>query len=138
MRPIVRTFLCVTALMATVGPRVLPAGMAQTVRPDAGLHRGPLSPDEELSNLTQSLQLTGDQQNRLRPVLVNRREQLLQIHNDRTLSREGKSAKMRALDDGANEKVMAVLTEGQRPKYQAMIEKRKAQLAEQHAGSRPR
>ncbi len=123
------------AAMFAVGAGFIrqPVVQAQTgVRSSA--HKGPLSPDEELGNLTRSLQLTDDQQSHLRPVLVGRREQLAQIHNDRTLSREGKSAKMKALDDNANQKVLALLTPEQKTKYQAMIERRRAALARQRAG----
>ncbi len=104
----------------------------------AQTHQGPLSPEQELGNLTRSLQLTTEQQGRLRPVLVERREQLVQIHNDRTLSREGKGAKMKALDESANQKVLAVLNQDQKAKYQAMIDQRKAALARRQAGARAR
>lgn len=85
--------------------------------------------------MTRTLQLTSDQQSRLRPVLVSRREQLDHIRSDRSLSREGKSTKMRALDDDGNRKVLEILDGTQKTKYQAMIEKRKAQMAEQRAGA---
>ena len=94
---------------------------------------GPLSPDEELQHLSDALKLSPEQQAKIRPILTNRRAQLTGIRADRTLSPEGKSAKMKALDDDANGKLMSVLTADQKPRYEAMVQHRKEMMAQQRA-----
>ena len=43
---------------------------------------------------------------------------------------------MRALDEDANSKLVAVLNAEQKPKYEAMVQHRKEQIAQQHAQKR--
>ena len=98
-----------------------------------GMHRGPMSPDQELSHLTKALDLTSDQQSRLKPILQDRHDQLMQIHQDGSMSRQEKMAKMRTLDDGANNKVQAILNPEQKTKYDKMVADRKERMAHMRA-----
>ena len=123
-----------TALFAMLGTVAAPAhAVYQATASSQPQHRGPLSPDEELQHLTESLKLSSDQQTKVKPILVSRREQLTAIRADRSLSGEGKSAKMKALDEDANRKLMAVLNAEQKPKYEAMVQHRKEQMAQQRS-----
>ena len=102
-----------------------------------GGHHGPMSPDEELIHLTKALSLTSDQQTQIKPILQDRSDQMMQMHQDASLSREAKGAKMKSLDDESNTKVEAVLNDQQKAKYEKMIADRKARMAEMrssHAG----
>ncbi len=87
--------------------------------------RGPLTPEQELANLTKDLQLSSEQQAKLKPVLEDRRAQLMRLHEDRSLSREQKSEHMKQIDEGANAKVLGLLNSEQKTKYQTMIEQRR-------------
>ena len=127
-----RMFLSAMVLGFILTAGALPLPMqAQGGRSSQAAHRGFLSPDEELAHLTEALHLSGEQQGRVRPLLQNRRDQLLQIRGDRNLSREGKGAKMKAVDDDANAKLLAILNDQQKPRYQEMIQHRKERVAQQ-------
>ena len=61
-------------------------------------HHGPMSPDQELAHMTKALNLSSDQQAQLKPILQNRSDQMQQIHQDSSLARPDKMAKMKVLD----------------------------------------
>ncbi len=95
-----------------------------------GGHHGPMSPDEELTHLTKALSLSSDQQTQIKPILQDRHDQLMQMHQDASLSREARQSKMKSLDDESNTKLEAALNEQQKTKYEKMIADRKARMAE--------
>ncbi len=95
-----------------------------------GMHHGPMSPDQELSHLTKALDLTSDQQTQIKPVLQDRHDQLMQLHQDGSLSRDTRMAKMKTLDDDSNTKLQAVLNDQQKAKYQKMVADRKERMAQ--------
>ncbi len=126
VKPIAAITLCLGMVFPDFGLQ-RPAASVQSQQ------RGPLSPDEELQHLTEALKLSGEQQARLKPVLVSRRAQLTNIRGDRNLSAEGKSSKMKALDEDANGKVMAILNTDQKTKYESMVQHRKEQIVQQRS-----
>ena len=92
--------------MLTLG---MGAGFAQAGSTDQGTpppaqgegpmhHRGPISPEEQLAHLTKALTLTTDQQAQVKPILEARRQQMMQLHQDSSMSRDDKMAKMKSLD----------------------------------------
>ncbi len=91
-----------------------------------GGHRGPMSPDDELSRLSKKLNLSSDQQSQIKPILQDRHDQLMQIHQDASLSREAKGSKMKSLDDDSNTKLEAVLNGQQKTTYEKMVADQKA------------
>ena len=97
-----------------------------------GMH-GPMSPDQELGHMTKALNLTSDQQTQLKPILQDRHDQQMQIHQDASLSRDAKMAKMKSLDEDSNTKVEAVLNPDQKAKYEKMIADRKERMQQMHA-----
>ena len=136
-----RTTLVNTILASLLGcAAAIPAYSLQRTAAPAQTHaNGPLSPDEELQHLTDALKLSPEQQAKIKPILTNRRAQLTGIRADRTLSPEGKSEKMRALDEDANGKLTSVLTAEQKPRYEAMVQHRKEMVAQrrpQRSGAR--
>ena len=94
---------------------------------------GPMSPDQELGHMTKALNLTSDQQTQLKPILQDRHDQQMQIHQDASLSRDAKMSKMKSLDDDSNSKVEAVLNPDQKAKYEKMIADRKEHMQERRA-----
>ena len=102
----------------------------QSARP---MHRGPMSPDQELSHLTKALNLTSDQQSQIKPILQSRQDQLMQFHQDTSLSRENRMAKMKSLDADSNTKLEGILTSEQKPKYEQMVAHRKERMEQMRA-----
>ena len=106
-----------------------PAAQDQGPMHHGGMH-GPMSPDRELEGLTKKLNLSTDQQAQIKPILQDRQDQMKQIHVDASLARPDKMAKMKSLDESSNQKLEAVLTADQKPKYEKMIADRKAKMQE--------
>jgi protein CpxP len=86
-------------------------------------HRGPITTDEQLQHLTRALTLTTDQQAQVKPILEDRRQQMMQIHQDQSASHEDKMAKMKTLDQESHAKIAALLNDQQKAKFQKMMDR---------------
>ena len=125
----IRTFALSGALCLALAA---PAGLfaqdsqnsSQQSGQEGGFHHGPPSPEQELAHMTKALNLTGDQQSQLKPILQQRRDQLQQLRQDTNTPRQDKYAKMKSLDQESNSKVEAILNPEQKTKYESMIAKR--------------
>ncbi len=91
---------------------------------------GPMTPESRLKMLTEKLDLTADQQAKLKPVLEDESTQMKTLHDDTSLAPEDKRAKMKEVHESSTEKINAVLTPDQQSKWkqmkQEMMEKHKA------------
>jgi periplasmic protein CpxP/Spy len=90
---------------------------------------GPMTPESRLKMLTEKLNLTEDQQAKLKPILEDQSKQMKALHDDTSLAPADKQAKMKDLHESSIEKVNAVLTPDQQAKWkqmrQEMMEKHK-------------
>ncbi len=102
--------------------------------PPSGMHRGhgPMSPDEQLAHMTKALDLSGDQQTQIKPLLAAHQQQVMQLHEDQSLSREDKHAKMEALNTDTHTKIEAVLNDTQKAKFEKMMARREEHM--EHGG----
>ncbi len=91
--------------------------------PAAG-HRMPMSPDQQLQRMTQTLNLTEDQQQKIKPILENQSTQMQGLHQDTTMSREDKMAKMQQIRQGTNEQINGILNPDQQKKWEQMQSRR--------------
>jgi Spy/CpxP family protein refolding chaperone len=73
-----------------------------------------------LARLTKQLDLTDDQQTKLKPILEAAHTQMQSIHQDTTLAPEDKRSKMKDARDSLNSQINAVLTPDQQTKFAAM------------------
>jgi periplasmic protein CpxP/Spy len=94
-----------------------------------GSMMGPMTPENRLKMLTEKLNLTEDQQAKLKPVLEDQSKQMKAIHDDTSLAPADKQAKMKELHESSVEKMNAILTPDQQAKWkqmrQEMMEKHK-------------
>jgi protein CpxP len=131
--------LCLTMVSGTalLAPTLFaPTLLAQDTTQDQGTNggmqqgyrHGPMSPDQELEHMTKALDLTSDQQTQIKPILQDRHDQMMQLHQDQSMARPDKMAKMQALDQSSNSKLEAVLTDQQKTKYEAMIQRREQHM----------
>jgi protein CpxP len=86
-----------------------------------GMGRRPMeSVDDQIKHLSKKLNLTDDQQAKLKPILEDQRKQMEQIHGDSSLSREDRFSKMQALRQSADTQIKSVLTEEQQKSFDKM------------------
>ena len=81
-----------------------------------GQGRGMPSVEDHLKLLTEKLDLTADQQAKVKTMLEDQRQQMDAIRKDDSLSREDKMSKMRALRETSQAKLREILTDDQKKK----------------------
>ena len=77
--------------------------------------------DDMMQELTTKLNLTADQQTKIRSIMEQQHEQMRATMNDQSLSKEDKHAKMKSAHESIQAKVREVLTDEQKPKFDAMM-----------------
>lgn len=82
--------------------------------------RGPMSTDDRLQHLTQMLNLTSDQQTKIRPILENESTQMQALRGDTSMSRDDKMTKMKSIRESTNSQISPILTSDQQQKWQQM------------------
>ena len=82
---------------------------------------GPMgSVDDQIKHLSKKLNLTDDQQAKLKPILEDQRKQMEAIHSDSSLSREDRFSKMQALRQSSDAQIKGVLNEEQQKNFDKM------------------
>jgi len=100
-------------------------GQAQGAQPSQGSQASGAAPsqsqvDETIAWLTESVNLTPDQQTKLRPILQGEVTQMTAVSNDTTLTPEQKQQKMVDIRRAAGPQIQAVLTPEQQQKLTQM------------------
>lgn len=81
---------------------------------------GAMTPESRLKMLTEKLDLTEDQQAKLKPILEDQSTQMKALHDDSSLAPEDKRTKMKELHDSSIEKMNAILNPDQQTKWKQM------------------
>lgn len=80
-----------------------------------------MDPDRQLARLTRELSLTSDQQTQIKPLLVDRQQKMQALMQDQSAAPEDRRAQMRSLSEATNNSIKALLTDDQKPKFDAML-----------------
>ncbi|MFZ0794935.1 MAG: hypothetical protein WAM65_14275 [Candidatus Korobacteraceae bacterium] len=88
-----------------------------------GMHHMAMSPDQRLQRMTQQLNLTADQQAKIKPILEQEQQQMQTLHGDTSMSQQDKWSKMQQIRQGTNDQIKAVLTPDQQQKFVQMTER---------------
>jgi len=127
----------ITMLLLVFGAGLLIVGQtshalqAAPAAQEHGAMGGPaMTPESRLKMLTEKLNLTEDQQAKLKPILENESQQTKALHDDTSLAPADKRAKMKELHESSTEKINAVLTPDQQTKWKQM----KQEMMEKHKG----
>jgi protein CpxP len=137
-----RKTLCTIALTGLLGLGMTAFAQDQSTTPPPmhGPHGQMMNPDKQLEHLTKTLSLTSDQQTQIKPILENQQQQMMQLHEDQSLSRDDKMAKAKSLHADTTSKIEAVLTPDQKQKYEVMqqqMQERMQQRMQGGAGTPP-
>lgn len=103
---------CGTALYAQMQD-----GMGQQ---GAGQHRMAMSPEQRLQHMTKALNLTDDQQQKIKPILEGESQQMQAVRQDSSLSEKDQMSKMGQIRQDSMTQINSILTPEQQQKYQAM------------------
>jgi Spy/CpxP family protein refolding chaperone len=74
----------------------------------------------QLEMLTKRLNLTSDQQSQVKAIQQDTGQQMMAVRNDTTLSQDQRRSKMMEIHKSSQDKIRGVLTDEQKPKFDAM------------------
>jgi Spy/CpxP family protein refolding chaperone len=111
-----RIYLLTIACMLLIAPAMLTAQTTQTDGPAKGAPQGVVLPDagDQLKVLTQKLDLSVDQQSKVKTILQELRDASLKLMQDENASHEELLSKVRPLRMNADKKVREILSDDQK------------------------
>jgi Spy/CpxP family protein refolding chaperone len=116
MQLILMTGLCLTVASAQQQP-----AQQQGEGHGGGQHaHGMPSVDDQVKMLSQRLDLTDDQQAKIKPILEDQHTQMQALMKDSSLSPTDRQDKARGIHDQTHAKIRDVLTDDQKKKFDAM------------------
>ena len=87
-----------------------------------GWQRGQMpTADQRLQRMTQALNLTEDQQAKIKPILENETTQMQSLRSDTALSQEDRLAKMKQIRENTSSQINPILTPDQQKQYAEMM-----------------
>jgi Spy/CpxP family protein refolding chaperone len=92
--------------------------------------------DDHVKELTTKLNLSNDQQAKVKSILEDTHQQMDTLAKDQSISKDDKHAKMKELHESVHSKVRDVLTDDQKPKFDAMVKDMENNMHSQHAGDK--
>ena len=113
-------FVAGMMLLAPTSNAVQSGSAAQEHNAMGGSTMGPMTPEDRLKMLTEKLNLTEDQQAKLKPIIEDQSKQMKAIHNDTSLAPADRQAKMKDVHESSIEKMNAILTPDQQVKWKQM------------------
>lgn len=93
---------------------------APTPNQHAGVQHNGESVDQHLQMLSEKLNLTDDQEAKLKPIVQDLMQQTKAVHDDSSLSPEQKRTKMKSIHESFHDQINAVLTPEQQTKFKQM------------------
>lgn len=117
------------AALAQQNPPVQPSG---DQKQGGHGHMGMGNVDDHVKELTTKLNLTADQQTKVKAILEENHQQMQAMMNDKSLSMDDKHAKMKSMHDSVHSKVRDILTDEQKPKFDAMVKDMENQMNGMH------
>jgi Spy/CpxP family protein refolding chaperone len=114
--------LALSAALAVVGSSAFAQSDNSTQQPSIQApmgHHG-MDPEKQAAELTKKLNLSAEQESQIKPILVNRQQQMEAMHQDPSMSQQDRMTKMNSLRDDSNSKIEAVLNDTQKQQFEAM------------------
>jgi periplasmic protein CpxP/Spy len=117
-----KSLLCaLLALTVGCGGTALYAQQDNMSQPEAA--KGPgmkMSPEQRLQHMTKALNLTDDQQQKIKRILESQSQQMQTLRQDTTMSQQDKWTKMREIHQATNDQIKPILTTDQQQKWEQM------------------
>jgi Spy/CpxP family protein refolding chaperone len=95
-----------------------------------------MSPDEQLKRMAKDLDLTADEQTKIKPILVDEQKKMEDLRNDAGGDRQAMRQKMMQIRQDRNDQVRALLDEKQKEKFDKMEQQREDRM-QNHRGGGP-
>ena len=102
---------------------------------NGGRHHGPPDPAKRTAELTKQLDLTSDQQPKVLAALQSEHSQMESLHQDSSLSREDRHAKMMDIHKSTDDQIRGLLDSTQQKKWDEMQAKHEQWMHNHHGGA---
>ncbi len=99
-----------------------------------GMRRHGPDPARRTAELTRHLNLTADQQTKVRQALDAERSQMESVHQDSSLSQPDRHAKMMGIRQSTDAQIRGLLDSTQQKKFDEMQARREQRMEERHQG----
>jgi protein CpxP len=127
-----------SAILAQDNPPPPPDQNQAGPPPDGARGRGMrMDPDRQLARLTRELNLSSDQQDKIKPLLVDRQQKMQALFQDQSLAQQDRRRQMRTISEGTNNNIKALLNDDQKQKFDAMQERMRHNRREGGPGGPP-
>ena len=93
--------------------------------------------DDMMQELTTKLNLTADQQTKIKSIMEENHQKMQTSMKDESLSKEDKHAKTMEMHNAVHAKVREVLTDDQKPKFDAMVKDMETNMHGHDKGANP-
>jgi len=120
-----KTFLVVAgvAAMILLGIKMLAATPLPQYGGQRMRHR--MTPADQLARMTKQLKLTDEQQAKIKPILEEQHQKMMDLRQDTSMPREDRFAKVREIRQESLEKIKPILTPEQQKKWEKIQQKRR-------------
>jgi protein CpxP len=99
-----------------------------------GGRRGPMSPDDQLKRMTKDLNLTADQQAKIKPIFVDQQKKMDDLRNDSSVDRQAMRGKMMQIRQDTNDQVRTLLDDKQKEKFDKQEQERQDRMQNRRGG----
>jgi periplasmic protein CpxP/Spy len=124
-------FLAVAFAFAALS---LPA-LSQNAGDGQGMRHGMASVDERVQHLTKMLNLSTDQQAKVKTILEDQKTQMTALKGDTSMSQQDRRTKFQAIHEDTQQKIEGVLNDEQKTKFEQMQAQRKGHMQGEAEGS---
>ena len=118
-------FLVVALAFAALSLPVLAQNAADQGQ---GKHHGMPSVDERVQHLTKMLNLSTDQQAKVKSIFEDQQNQMASLKQNTSMSQEDRRAKFQAIHQDTHQKIQALLNDDQKAKFEQMQAQRKEHM----------
>jgi len=89
------------------------------------------SVDERLQHMTKMLNLSDDQQAKLRPILQQQQDQVASLKQNTSMSQQDRHAKFQQIHQDTQQKIRGLLNDDQKAKFDQMQDRHKGHMGKQ-------
>ena len=130
----IRFLIVAFALAALSLPALAQAGGAANTTGEGqgqGQHHGMPTVDERVQHMTKALNLSDDQQTKVKSILEDQRSQMMSLRQDTSLSQQDRRAKFQQIHEATEQKLRDVLNDDQKAKFEQMQARHKEHMGKQ-------
>jgi hypothetical protein len=96
-----------------------------------------MDPAQQLAGMTKRYNLSADQQNQVKPILVDQQQQMLLLHLDSSLSLDEKEAKMQNIRSDPDKTLAAILNDDQKKQFEQDHQSTQERMQQRGQGGGP-